>query len=44
MVKGWYACEAGVYYYDKLTGAMYKGAHEIEGRTYFFDELTGIRQ
>ena len=44
MVKGWYACEAGVYYYDMLTGAMYKGAHEIEGRTYFFDELTGIRQ
>ena len=39
MVKGWYACEAGMYYYDMLTGAMYKGAHEIEGRTYFFDEL-----
>ena len=37
MVKGWYACEAGVYYYDMLTGAIYKGAHEIEGRTYFFD-------
>ena len=44
MVKGWYANDNGVYYYDKITGAMLKGTHEIDGKTYTFDLLTGIRQ
>ena len=44
MIKGWYANDNGVYYYDLLTGAMYKGTYEIDGKTYTFDALTGIRQ
>jgi hypothetical protein len=42
MVKGWYANDNGVYYYDLITGAMLKGTHVINGKTYTFDELTGI--
>ncbi len=44
MIKGWYANDNGVYYYDLITGAMYKGAHVVNGKTYLFDEITGIRQ
>ena len=44
MIKGWYACDEGFYYYDKMTGAMCKGKHVIDGKEYFFDELTGIMQ
>ncbi|MBR2811461.1 MAG: hypothetical protein IKD69_08790, partial [Solobacterium sp.] len=44
MVKGWYANDNGVYYYDLITGAMLKGTHEINGKTYTFDTLTGIMQ
>ncbi|MBR2809946.1 MAG: hypothetical protein IKD69_01065 [Solobacterium sp.] len=44
MIKGWYANDNGVYYYDLLTGAMLKGTHEINGKTYTFDTLTGIMQ
>jgi len=43
MIKGWYANDNGVYYYDKFTGAMFYGYHEINDKTYHFDELTGIR-
>ena len=43
MVKGWYANDNGVYYYDLITGAILKGTHEINGKTYTFDLLTGIR-
>ncbi len=42
MIKGWYANDNGVYYYDLETGAMYKGTHVIHGKTYHFDEITGI--
>ena len=44
MIKGWYANDNGVYYYDLLIGAMLKGTHEINGKIYTFDELTGIRK
>ncbi len=44
MIKGWYANDNGIYYYDLETGAMYKGTHTIAGKSYTFDELTGIRQ
>ncbi len=44
MIKGWYANDDGVYYYDLITGAMYKGTQTINGKTYFFDPITGIRQ
>ena len=44
MIKGWYANDNGVYYYDLKTGAMLKGTHEINGKTYTFDAVTGIRQ
>ncbi len=44
MIKGWYANDNGVYYYDLETGAMLKGTHEINGKTYTFDLITGIRQ
>lgn len=42
MVKGWYANDNGLYYYDLTTGAMYKGTYEINGKTYTFDDVTGI--
>ena len=42
MVKGWYANDNGVYYYDLNTGAMYKGAHVINGKAHYFDEMTGV--
>jgi predicted peptidase len=42
MIKGWYACDAGVYYYDQLTGAMLKGTHEIAGKVCTFDDITGV--
>lgn len=44
MIKGWYADDNGVYYYDTWTGAMYKGKHTIGEQTHFFDEITGIMQ
>jgi hypothetical protein len=44
MIKGWYACDAGVYYYDKTTGKMFYGEHEIGGKSYYFDPVTGIMQ
>ncbi|MBR2810144.1 MAG: hypothetical protein IKD69_02070, partial [Solobacterium sp.] len=44
MVKGWYANDNGVYYYDQLTGAMLKGTYEINGKTCTFDAITGILQ
>ncbi|MBR2811565.1 MAG: hypothetical protein IKD69_09320, partial [Solobacterium sp.] len=44
MVKGWYANDDGFWYYDLITGAMYKGTHEINGKTYTFDPLTGVMQ
>ena len=42
MIKGWYACDAGVYYYDKGTGKMFYGEHVINGKSYKFDAVTGI--
>ena len=42
MIKGWYANDNGVYYYDPLTGAMAKGEVIINGKAYRFDEITGI--
>ena len=44
MIKGWYANDAGTYYYDLITGAMLKGTHVINGKTYTFDLLTGLLQ
>lgn len=44
MIKGWYACDQGVYYYDLTTGEMYKGTYTLHGITYTFDAVTGIRQ
>ena len=44
MIKGWYANDNGVYYYDLTTGEMYKGTYTFHGVTYTFDALTGIRQ
>ena len=43
MIKGWYANDDGIYYYDPITGQMYKGTHVINNKTYFFDTITGIR-
>ena len=42
MIKGWYANNDGVYYYDKITGAMYHGKHVINGKKHTFDPITGI--
>ena len=42
MIKGWYADDNGVYYYDLVTGAMAKGEKTINEKTYVFDEITGI--
>jgi predicted peptidase len=44
MIKGWFANDNGVYYYDLTTGAMFYGTHEINGKTYTFDPVTGIMQ
>ncbi len=41
MIKGWYANDNGVYYYDLWTGAMFKGEHVINDKTYNFDPITG---
>ena len=41
MIKGWYANDNGVCYYDLITGAMLKGIQEINGRRYQLDEKTG---
>ncbi|MBR2812198.1 MAG: hypothetical protein IKD69_12545, partial [Solobacterium sp.] len=38
MIKGWYADDNGVYYYDLVTGAMAKGEKTINEKTYVFDE------
>ena len=53
MIKGWYFVtgaeakiypkqEGNTYYYDLITGEMYKGYKTILGRTYHFDEKTGV--
>ena len=42
MVKGWYANDNGIYYYDSITGAMYKGTQSVNNKTYHFNEITGI--
>ncbi|MBR2811910.1 MAG: Ig-like domain-containing protein [Solobacterium sp.] len=52
MIKGWSHVEDydlalypeqahQTYYYDLITGAMYKGTHVIDGLEYHFDELSG---
>ena len=42
MIKGWFANDDGVYYYDLITGEMYHGDHMIHGKMYSFDAVTGI--
>lgn len=44
MVKGWQTTEAGVYYFETITGAMAKGSVTIDGVNYYFDPTTGIKQ
>ena len=53
MIKGWYTVSSyedqmlypdqigATYYYDNITGEMYKGVHEIEGVKYAFDAVNG---
>ena len=42
MINGWYTIGGKTYYYDPVTGAMYKGVRSIGGRTYSFDETSGV--
>lgn len=42
MIKGWYKQGNEFYYYDLITGAMYKGNKTIKGTNYYFDEITGV--
>ena len=52
MIKGWYSPVGtdvilypnqvgNVYFYDWITGEMYKGWRDIQGKSYHFDETTG---
>ena len=52
MIKGWYEVKGSdvalypnqvgnKYYYDQITGEMYKGLHTINNQQYRFDEVTG---
>lgn len=54
MIKGWYTISSDLdkelypnqigntYYYDLITGEMYKGTRIIDNNTYYFDEISGI--
>lgn len=42
MIKGWASYKK--YYFDLVTGAMYKGWHTIDGINYYFNEVTGERE
>ena len=42
MKNRWDTTEAGMYYFDMITGAMTKGTAVIDGITCIFDENTGI--
>ena len=43
MIKGLYRDRNNnYYYYDLITGEMFKGIKDINGRNFYFDELTGI--
>ncbi len=42
MVKGWQSTDAGIYYFEVITGSMAKGDVEIDGKRYYFNEDTGI--
>ena len=44
MIKGWYLDTGNQYYYDTVTGAMYKGQYLIDGWLCQFNEMTGILQ
>lgn len=43
MIKGWDSYKKK-YYFDPITGAMYKGWHTIDGKDYYFNEATGERE
>ena len=41
---GWYKNHVGTYFFDYVTGAMFKGVHTINDRPYCFSEITGCLQ
>lgn len=44
MVKGWDWTDAGIYYFDKITGEMLKGWQWLPEGVFYFNEITGILQ
>ena len=45
MIKGLYKdANNNIYYYDLITGEMYKGIREVNGINLYFDSITGILQ
>jgi len=42
MIKGWQVTDAGIYYFDPVTGTMAKGFTTVDKNEYFFNTVTGV--